>query len=217
MNVVADEQRTPKGMLRDMKFAIEVGEPVNGLKGPSPLASVKGFDLVLGQAVEYMHCVLLGVTKCFADTWFDTSNNQEPDYIAQPVVEQHPEICHPPLPRNGDSLESESRDGIAHHRAAVHQHCLSFFRPSSASRTPIPRELKDFACRRKGNASWPTDFNCAAPTGVSDLSRLTPDSWPQDWRPVTPSFPTLDGNDFVVWQHSCSVTMSGLRNAVHKL
>ncbi|KAL1443531.1 hypothetical protein MTO96_045974 [Rhipicephalus appendiculatus] len=78
MNVAADELRTPKGMLRDMKFAIEVGEPVNGLKGPSPLARLKGFDLVLGQTVDYMHCVLLGATKCFADAWFDSSNNQEP-------------------------------------------------------------------------------------------------------------------------------------------
>ncbi|XP_075750139.1 uncharacterized protein LOC142814769 [Rhipicephalus microplus] len=66
-NVVADELRTPKGMMRDMKFAIEVGELVNGLKGPSPLARLKGFDLVLGQTVDYMHCVLLGVTKCFAE------------------------------------------------------------------------------------------------------------------------------------------------------
>ncbi|KAL3189159.1 hypothetical protein MRX96_003294 [Rhipicephalus microplus] len=81
MNVVADELRTPKGMMRDMKFAIEVGEPVNGLKGPSPLARLKGFDLVLGQTVDYMHCVLLGVTKCFADAWFDSSNNQEAFYI----------------------------------------------------------------------------------------------------------------------------------------
>ncbi|KAH7955276.1 hypothetical protein HPB52_000080 [Rhipicephalus sanguineus] len=81
MNVVADEQRTPESVLRDMKFAIEVSEPVNGLKGPSPLARLKGFDLVLGQTVNYMHCVLLGVTKCFADTWFDSSNHQEPYYI----------------------------------------------------------------------------------------------------------------------------------------
>ncbi|KAH6930649.1 hypothetical protein HPB50_016163 [Hyalomma asiaticum] len=87
MSVVADEQRTPNGMLRDMKFAIEVGEPVNGLKGPSPLASLPSFNVVFGHTVEYMHCILLGVTKCFTDTWFETSNSQEPYYIGRLLQE----------------------------------------------------------------------------------------------------------------------------------
>ncbi|KAL3213626.1 hypothetical protein MRX96_007649 [Rhipicephalus microplus] len=52
MSVIAEELRTAKDMLRDMKFDIDVEEPVNGLKGPSPLSSLKGFVLVLGQTVE---------------------------------------------------------------------------------------------------------------------------------------------------------------------
>ncbi|KAH6928699.1 hypothetical protein HPB50_018750 [Hyalomma asiaticum] len=87
---------------------------------------------------------------------------------------------------------------------------------NSTCSTPISRTVKNFACRRRGNASWLIDFDCAAPNGVSDSSRLTLESWPSDWRPEAPSFPTLDGNDFIVWQHSSSVTMAGLRSTVYK-
>ncbi|KAL1447832.1 hypothetical protein MTO96_044210 [Rhipicephalus appendiculatus] len=78
--------RNSEDMRRDMKFAIEVGEPVNGVKGPSPLMRLKHFDLVSGYTVDYMHCVLLGVTKCFTDCWLDSTNSQEPFYIGRPTT-----------------------------------------------------------------------------------------------------------------------------------
>ncbi|XP_075732962.1 uncharacterized protein LOC142775449 [Rhipicephalus microplus] len=128
MNVTAEELRTAKGMLRDMKFAIDVGEPVNGLKGPSPLSCLKGFDLVLGQTVEYMHCVLLGVTRCFTDTWCDSSNNQEPYYIGRPItvaqvdkklLSIRPPQCFTRLPR---SIKER-----CHWKASEWRHWLLFY------------------------------------------------------------------------------------------
>ena len=49
-----------------------------GIKGPSVLGLLPGFDIVKGFVPDYMHCVglLLGVTRHFVcDLWFDTSNN----------------------------------------------------------------------------------------------------------------------------------------------
>ena len=37
--------------------------PVCGVKGYSWFMFIPGFDIIKGIAVDYMHCVLLGVTK----------------------------------------------------------------------------------------------------------------------------------------------------------
>ncbi|KAH9367257.1 hypothetical protein HPB48_021367 [Haemaphysalis longicornis] len=42
---------------------------VRGLKGPSPLILLKGFNLVWCLPPDYMHCVLEGVTQQLTDIW----------------------------------------------------------------------------------------------------------------------------------------------------
>lgn len=79
-----DVERTSAGIRRDMTLASRLKTPVNGLKGVSPLVKLPHFDLVLGYTVEYMHSVLLGVTRQFADYWFDSSNSNEPYYMGRP-------------------------------------------------------------------------------------------------------------------------------------
>ncbi|XP_075534347.1 uncharacterized protein LOC142568171 [Dermacentor variabilis] len=80
------QERVSLGVLKDMKRAMELQIPVNGLKGLSPLVNLPEFDLVHGQAVEYMHCILLGVTRRIADLWFDPSNSQEAFYLGSPSL-----------------------------------------------------------------------------------------------------------------------------------
>lgn len=65
-------ERTSAGVFRDMKLAAELGVPVNGMNGLSPLVNMKNFDVVRGQAVDYMHCILLGVTRQLAGFWLDS-------------------------------------------------------------------------------------------------------------------------------------------------
>ncbi|XP_070385367.1 uncharacterized protein [Dermacentor albipictus] len=67
-----------------MKLALELNMPVNGIKGPSPLINLNLFNPVLSQAVDYMHCVLLGVTRQLTEFWLDSANCQEPFYIGAP-------------------------------------------------------------------------------------------------------------------------------------
>ncbi|KAH9384728.1 hypothetical protein HPB48_026741 [Haemaphysalis longicornis] len=55
-----------------MKLAAELGVAVDGMNGLSPLINLKNFDIVRGQAVDYMHCVLLGVTRQLVGFWLDS-------------------------------------------------------------------------------------------------------------------------------------------------
>lgn len=77
--------RSSQGVLANMKLALSEQVHVNGLKGLSPLVNLPGYDLVRGQAVEYMHAVLLGVTRQVASFWFDTSNSDKSYYIGKTI------------------------------------------------------------------------------------------------------------------------------------
>lgn len=54
-------ERTHGNITRDMKAALREGRVVNGVTGLSPLALLRGIDLVWGVIPDYMHCVLEGV------------------------------------------------------------------------------------------------------------------------------------------------------------
>lgn len=45
-----------------------------GIKGPSVLMNLQGFDLVHGVVPDYMHSVLLGVTKQYTDSLLSPAN-----------------------------------------------------------------------------------------------------------------------------------------------
>ena len=57
------------------------------MKRPSQLSIVPKFDLVRGVAIDYMHCVLLGVTCLLLCLWFDSSHHREPWYMGKRVAE----------------------------------------------------------------------------------------------------------------------------------
>ena len=63
------------------------------MKGPSTLSIVPKFDLVRGVAMDYMHCVLLGVTRLLLRLWFDSSHHREPWYIGKCVAKVDTELC----------------------------------------------------------------------------------------------------------------------------
>ena len=71
--------RTHTSIVSDGIEAQEVGEAVNGIKGRSSLESI--VDLVNGIPVDYMHCVLEGVTKKLLDMWI--TSTRCPCYIGR--------------------------------------------------------------------------------------------------------------------------------------
>jgi len=57
--------------------------PINGIKGVTPVLFLPMFDVISGFVPDYLHCVLLGVVRTFAGLWFDSSNHEKPWYIRQ--------------------------------------------------------------------------------------------------------------------------------------
>lgn len=57
--------------------------PLNGIKEMSCMIAAYDFDLINGFAIDYMHCVLLGITKKLLDLWLNSENHNEPYYISK--------------------------------------------------------------------------------------------------------------------------------------
>jgi len=64
-----------------------------GVKGPAWLATVPEFDLIDGMSFDYMHCVLLGVTRLLLRLWFTPSFHGESWYLNSVVKEIDDRLC----------------------------------------------------------------------------------------------------------------------------
>ena len=67
--------RTHNQTLKFAEEAENTGSDVFGVKGISVLYSIPRFDIVNGLNPEYMHCILLGVVRQFANLWFDAASH----------------------------------------------------------------------------------------------------------------------------------------------
>ncbi|XP_030838496.1 uncharacterized protein LOC115922885 [Strongylocentrotus purpuratus] len=79
IDVCEYNDRTDDEMLQDMALSMEENRPVKGVKGPSPLINLPQFPICWGFPVDFMHCLLLGVTRQLAELWFTCATN--PFYI----------------------------------------------------------------------------------------------------------------------------------------
>ncbi|XP_044037086.1 uncharacterized protein LOC122868819 isoform X7 [Siniperca chuatsi] len=59
--------------------------PKNGVKGLSLLSILPFFDIVFGFVPEYMHSVLLGVSRQLMSLWLDPVNSMKPWYVGQQI------------------------------------------------------------------------------------------------------------------------------------
>lgn len=55
---------------------------INGVKSISCMVGSEDFDLVQGFAIDYMHCILLGVMKKLLDLWLNSTNHKNAYYIS---------------------------------------------------------------------------------------------------------------------------------------
>ena len=71
--------RTTSGAFKKAKEVMSSSskDPVCGDKGPSALMLLPDFDLIRSTSIDYMHCVLLGVTKNLMTLWFDPLNKNK--------------------------------------------------------------------------------------------------------------------------------------------
>lgn len=67
--------------------AVDSGKPEFGVKGPSWLSVIPNYSITEGNVIDYMHCVLLGVTKMLLKLWFDTEHSAEIWYCGTKIDE----------------------------------------------------------------------------------------------------------------------------------
>lgn len=63
-------KRTHEQSLHNAEIAINSGKIQKGLKGPCWFTQLDHYDFVISNCIDYMHCVLLGVTKKLLSLWF---------------------------------------------------------------------------------------------------------------------------------------------------
>lgn len=78
-------ERTHEGILHDGEFAT-AENPVNGVKGLSPLSKLEHFNMAESFVPDYLHSVLLGVVKQITGLWFE--NKVDAVQIKSPRVSQ---------------------------------------------------------------------------------------------------------------------------------
>jgi hypothetical protein len=66
--------RTMTQCVEDAKLACTSQTAVHGIKGPSFLMFMNSFNFVRSTSVDYMHCILLGITKLLLTLWFSASH-----------------------------------------------------------------------------------------------------------------------------------------------
>ncbi|XP_029176946.1 uncharacterized protein LOC114945028 [Nylanderia fulva] len=69
----------------DCEIAVQTGTTPHGVKGPTVLMLLPVFDITSSFTPDYMHSVLLEVTKTFTDAWFNSSNHEKNWYIGNKV------------------------------------------------------------------------------------------------------------------------------------
>lgn len=73
--------RTHESILAAYKKLKKSPLAIDGVKSVSCLSALKDFDLVSGFAIDYMHCVLLGIMRKLLDLWLNSNNKKEQFYI----------------------------------------------------------------------------------------------------------------------------------------
>ncbi len=68
------EKRSHETTLREAIEAVNSSCSVYGVKGPSILHLLPGFNLISGMIPDYMHCVLIGVVHQFVNLWIESPN-----------------------------------------------------------------------------------------------------------------------------------------------
>ncbi|KAG0443724.1 hypothetical protein HPB47_014600 [Ixodes persulcatus] len=107
VGITSVPDRTKEEVQSGMVEVFWTGVNFRGIKGPSPLINLPGFDIVWSFSPDYMHCVLLGVTRQFLELWL--SNAGAAYYIGSPQLQEEiderlchikPPQCMPRLPRS---------------------------------------------------------------------------------------------------------------------
>ncbi|XP_038062405.1 uncharacterized protein LOC119732884 [Patiria miniata] len=143
MDNLVGPARTDESVCADALAVTQLKSPVDGIKGPSWFSYLKFYSFVNGTAIDYMHGVLLGVTKSLQALWFSTkysaqgfSISKQIDVVNKCLLQIKPPNYMSRLPR---SL-SDSK----YLKASQWKHWLLYFAPAVLYGILLPEYYSNF-------------------------------------------------------------------------
>lgn len=98
-----------------------------GFKGMSALASLQNFNIVNGIVPEYMHAILLGVTKTLITKWFSPSENKKDYFIGNHLKEISKRMSNFKPPAGIERLPRDLEKNYNHFKASELQSWLLYY------------------------------------------------------------------------------------------
>ena len=102
---------------------------VHGLKGSNGLTTLPGFNLVTGVVPDYMHGVLMGVTKSLMNCWFSSQHSKKPYYVGKDLKKISRRMLSIQPPYFVTRLPRDLESSYAHLKASELQSWLLYYGP----------------------------------------------------------------------------------------
>ena len=119
-------QRTQESVLHNMRSGSNRSRS-KGFKGTSSLLNLQNYNIVTGTVPEYMHCVLLGVTKTLMTKWFSSVNSKKDYFIGNHLKEISNRMSNLKPPENIERLPRDLEKHYNHFKATELQSWLLYY------------------------------------------------------------------------------------------
>ncbi len=142
--------RTTESVLENSLCAVESGNRVKGFYDVTPLAKLPWFDMVLGIVPDYMHGVLLGVTKQFLNLWLSSTKHKKPWFIGNKTKSIDKRLKNMTPPDFIQRLPRQLETSRAYFKASELQAWLLYYSIPCLIDILPEKYLKHFACLVEG-------------------------------------------------------------------
>lgn len=142
--------RTSSSVLENSLSAVESNTRVKGFHDVTALAKLPWFDLVLGIVPDYMHGVLLGVTKQFLNLWLSPSKHKKPWFIGNKTKAIDKRLKEMKPPDFIQRLPRQLETSRAYFKASELQAWLLYYSVPCLIDILPQRYLEHFACMVEG-------------------------------------------------------------------
>lgn len=142
--------RTSDSVLENALSALESNKRVKGIYDVTPLAKLPWFDLVLGIVPDYMHGVLLGVTKQLLNLWLSSSKYKKPWFIGNKTKAIDKRLKEMKPPDFIQRLPRQLETSRAYFKASELQAWLLYYSVPCLIDILPERYLQHFACLVEG-------------------------------------------------------------------
>ncbi|XP_070537874.1 uncharacterized protein [Ptychodera flava] len=140
-----EDMRTTEGLICAAAVATRSNR-VDGICGQNGLALYPELDLVTGLVPDYMHGVLLGVTKNLMYKWFSATQSKQPFFVGKRIKEISKRLQHIQPPDYIERLPRDLEKHYNHFKATELQSWLLFYSLPCLNGILPQQYLKHFAC-----------------------------------------------------------------------